>query len=131
MMIFFLSLGLASQSALPSDRHFIGRIHVRRQRREFGGAGVDALEAGPDVQRLARGANVVFLLAGQLGQARIGKAHRLEAAQAFASLGKPFVRDVRLDGDDGFDLAQEPGIIAGDLLDFVQRKTVAHRLGGD
>ena len=79
MMIFFASVGLASHTACAAHRRLIGGIHVRRQRLEFGGAGIDALVAGPDVERVARCAHRGFLLAGQLGQARVGKAHGFEA----------------------------------------------------
>ncbi len=44
-------IGFAHHRA--AHRRLIGGIHVGRQRLEFGGAGVDALVAGMDVQRVA------------------------------------------------------------------------------
>ena len=55
----------------------------------------------------------------------------LQAAQALGVLGQAVRANSLFGRDDGFDLAQEPGIVAGDALDLVQRKTVAHRLRRD
>ena len=68
-------LGLAFDRAVNCG--LIGRIHVRRDRGEFGGAAIDALERRMDVQLAARGTHVFFRRARQLGEARIGEAHGL------------------------------------------------------
>ena len=127
---FLLIAGIGFALRLAAHRRLVGRIHVGRQRLEFGGASVDTLVAGMNIERVAGGAHLRFLLAGELGQPRIGEAHGFEAAEALVVLGQAVRFDRSFGLDDGFDLAQEPGIIAGDLLDFRQRKAVPHRLGG-
>jgi hypothetical protein len=48
-----------------------------------------------------------------------------------ASLGRPSSHDLRLFGDDLFDVAQEPGIEVRDRVDLLDREAFAHRLRDD
>ena len=50
---------------------FVAGVHVRRFRREFTGAGIDALEHRPHVQRTAGTGHLGLARAGQLGQPRV------------------------------------------------------------
>ena len=52
-----------------ADRRLIGRIHVRRERREFRGAGVDALEHGPHAELATRSARTSFSFASSAWRA--------------------------------------------------------------
>ncbi len=113
----------------PAACRFIAGIHIGRQRREFGGAGIDPLETGPHIQRVTRRAHIHFLHAGQPGQAGVGKAHRFEAAESLGILRQAAPANIGFDLYDRPHFAQEPGIIAGDLGDLFQRKAVPHRLG--
>ena len=102
--------GLAFDAAIKG-RRFVAGIHIGCRRGEFGGAGVDALEDGAHAQRAAGAAHGGLVLIGQLRQARIGEAHRLEGAEGGGIGRKTERRDVALDQHDFFDLAQEPGFV--------------------
>ncbi len=79
-------------------------------------------------QRLTRSAHLLRGLAGQRGQPRVGEAHLLEIAQRRGLGRQAGVAHGLLHCDDGFDLAQEPGIVFGDRLNLRHRKAQAHRL---
>src|SRR5689334_22106093 len=81
-------------------RSFVRRIHVRRQRGEFRGAGIDALEAGMHAEPRAQYTHVLFRSAGELREPRIGKAQRLESSQIMRVLGQAIRGDIAFDVKD-------------------------------
>ena len=74
--------GLAGRGA--GERRLVGRIHVGGGRGELGRAGVDALEHRPHAERAAALRHLVGRQPGELAEARVGEAHRLEPPQRAA-----------------------------------------------
>ena len=144
---------------LAKARGFVGRIHVGRDRLEFGSTAVDPLEHRIDAQlatqlanfflarRARHGAQRVMQQAGTLrlrfaeptcdahrpygqrGKPLVGKAHRLQAAHFGRIIGQAIVADHLLFIDDCLDLAQEPWIETGDLGDLLDREILTESLG--
>ena len=110
------------------ERHVVGRIHVGRGRSEFGGAGVDALEHRPHAEVAAFLRHGCRGLAGELGEPRIGKAHRLEPAQRAGLAGQALGADFGFGFDDAADLRQEPRIDAAGGVDLGVAHAEPHRL---
>ena len=76
-----------------ADRRFIGRIHVGRERREFGGAGVDALEHRPHAElRRARRARLFRLCPVSVARRASEKPIALSRRRPSASSGRPSSR---------------------------------------
>ena len=109
---------------------FIGGIHVGRGRAELGGAGVDALVDRLHAEPGAEGGDVRFGLAGQDGEAVVGKAESFQAAQRSGVGGQAGGGDEALGVDDAGELAQEPGIEFAGVVDFFDREAGAEGLGG-
>ena len=152
---FGLVLGLAEQ------RRLVGRVKVRGRGVEFGGAAVDALEHGGYAKLEPRGADLfggnapgkclerimddarsarrrfarpaidLRRAQGELGQAGVGKAQGLEAAEAGRVLRQALLTDLDLGGHDFDKPIEEPGVETGDLVDPLDRKAVAQRLARD
>jgi hypothetical protein len=142
-------------------RRLVGRVHVRRPGRELGRDRIDSLEDGADAepvaqlahfllgggadhrlqrivdQPVAARADLVGAAANaggkqvELGQAPVGKAHRLEPAQAIGVARNAVAGDLRLGIHDLPDPLQEPGIIFRDGMDLGDGEPFAQRLGGD
>ena len=136
----------------------VGRIHIRGNRLELGGAAVDALEDGEDAELVAQGAH--FLGAGRAchgdqrvveqprtlglglgktarhahrpyregGKAPIRKAHRLQAPQPRRIARQAIGLQFLLGGDDRLDLAQEPRVVMRDRGDVLDAHAFAERL---
>ena len=147
-----LVLGLAKAGGL------VGRIHIGRDRLEFGGAAVDPLVHRIDAElaaqiahfllarRAGHGAQRIVQQAGPLGlrfaqpardtdrphrqrgKPLVRKAHRLEAAHFGLGIGQAVMRDHVLFVDDRFDLAQEPRVVPGDRLDILDAQPLAEGL---
>ncbi len=104
--------------ALALRRHLgllvVGRVVVRRGRRELGGAGVDGLEHRSDAEPVAQGAHAV--LAGEFGTQRrdlpVGQAVPFRLAQQ-RFVERRRVLDLSADLDDQRELVEEPRIDAG------------------
>ncbi len=69
------------------------------------------------------------LLTGQLGNPLIGKAEFLEAHPFFRGVRQTIGLQTGFGTDDVFDLMQEPRVIMGDLVNFLNGHTEAHGLG--
>ena len=107
---------------------FVGGIHIRRLGLEFGGTGINPLEAGLHAQIAARPAHLCLVAPGQRGQAGVAEAHHLELAQPFFIQRQPVFADLGLGLDDFADTREEPRVIGGGVLDVVIAQPVAHRL---
>ncbi len=68
-------------------------------------------------------------LPAQLGEAAIGKAHRLEAPQGRRVVGQAPVADLLFDVDDALDLLEEPHVDAARVVDVLEAHAEPHRLG--
>ena len=121
-----LALGLGRAVAA-----FVGRIHVRRQRRELGGAGVDALEHGPDLEAGAEPAYPLLRYAAKGGDARIGKTLALEPGKAGAIAGQAVRAQFLLGLHQFLDLGQEPRIVFASVVDLLDIEAEAESLGDD
>ena len=97
MMTLRRSVGSASHSAGRSAVALVAGIEVGRARRELGGAGVDALVDRAHAEARAAAATSAADLPGELGQARVGEAHLLEASRPLASVGRPLGAHLGLD----------------------------------
>ena len=97
---------------------FIGGVHIRRQGRELGGAGVDALVDRHDGEAAPAVGDVRFPAAGQLGEALVGEAHLLEPQHGRRIGGQALAAHRFLGLDDLLDLAQEPRVDAAGLVDL-------------
>ena len=77
-------MGRASSASGAGERGLVGRVHVGGGRGELGGAGVDALvdRADAEAAGAASRTSVAFWPVSS-ARRRVGKAHGLEAAQAF------------------------------------------------
>jgi hypothetical protein len=126
---FFEGTGLAFD--LAHDGGLVGGIHVGRLRLELGRAGVDALEDGRDAEVLARAADLVLVAAGKPGEAGVGEAHHLEAAEAGFAHRQAVPAEVGLDLHDLADAGEEPAVEGGGGGDLVVGQPVAHRLRDD
>ena len=79
------TLRCGGRAGLAFDRAqrpgLVGRVHVGGLGLELGGAGVDALEDRAHAEALALGADRGLGAGGQGGQAGVGEAEHLQAAQ--------------------------------------------------
>ena len=116
----FLALAWARLAFhIAHGRGLVGGIHIGRLGLEFGGTCVDAFEYGRDAQVLARAAHIALGAAGQLGQARIGKAHHFQFAQPVFCDWQAVFAHLVFGGNDFADAGQEPGVKHGDGLNFI------------
>ena len=67
-------------------------------------------------------------LSGELGEPRIGKAHRFERAQRTGLSGEPFFADFRFRFDDAADLRQKPRIDPAGGVNLSVAHAEPHRL---
>ncbi len=109
----------------------VGRVHVGGLRLELGAAGVDALEDRADAEALALGADAGLGAGGEGGEAGVGEAELLEAAERVRLAREAGLDQAGLLVDDLADAGEEPGVVAGDGVDLFVGEAVAHRLGGD
>src|SRR5690606_29705376 len=110
---------------------FVRGIHVRGAGGELGRAGIDALVHGTHIELVAQLADLGFGGIQQERQAAIGEPHALELPQrGVVEVGQRLLFERQFDVDDFLDLRQEPGVDAGDVVDFVEgeplREGVAH-----
>ena len=112
-------------------RRFIGRIHIRRLGSEFAGAGINALEHRADPQGTAFGGDLRFQLAGQIGDAGIGKTHGLQTAKAVGAGRIVASLQARFDLHQFLDLAQKPRLELGDGVDAFDAHAFAQGLCRD
>ena len=110
------------------ERRLIGRIHVGRWRREFGGAGIDALEHRADAKRMPACLHFGFGQVGEHGKPRVGKAHGLQRAQAEGVRRQAVMPDLGFHVDDGAHLGQEPRIDLAGVEDILIAPAEPHRL---
>ena len=68
---------------------------------------------------------------GEGGEAGVGEAHHLEAAQRVRLARQAGLADRGLLVDDLADAGEEPRVVAGDGVDLVVGEAVAHGLGGE
>ena len=120
-------IGLAFRRVDPVA--LVAGIHIRGQRRELGGAGVDALvdRAHAEPARAARSAP---RSAGEAGEPRIRKPHLLQPQQRSRIVGSPSRRTSLL-GDDLADALQKPRIVAAGGVDLGGREAVPEGLRDD
>ena len=111
--------GFTVRLVLAEQRMLIGGVQVRRLRREFGGAGVDALVDRAHIQSMTLVAYRLFGLAGQFGEAFVGEAHGLNVGQRVGVVRQALRTDLVFRSDDFLELAQEPFVDGGDGVDFV------------
>ena len=143
---------------LTEGRGLIGRIHIGRDRLEFGRAAVDPLEHRKHAKLVPQRAHL--FLAGraghgdeciveqartlglglahparhahrthrQRGEALVGEAHRLQSAQACGIARQSIGLHFAFGSDDLIDLAQEPWIVEGDGSHFLDAHTLAEGL---
>jgi len=114
---------------LAVERSLVGRIHVGGGRGELGRRGVDALIDRPDAERLAQRPHVLGLLAGEIGEAAIGKAHRLEAAQRFGRIGQAELAHLVLGYDQAVHLLEEPRVDLRRIVDVFEAHAEPHGFG--
>ena len=161
MTIFSRSVGCALAFGRAEARRFIGRIHIRRFRLEFGGAGVDAFEHRTHAQFVAQRADFVLghrtrhrarglhrdartvphrrFHAGphierfdrQKRQALVRKAHRFQAAQRLGAVRQAVRLDLGFCRDDFREPLQKPRIKFGNRMDFGNAHALAQGLRRD
>ena len=90
------------------ERRLVGRIHVGGRRREFGGAGVDALVDRRDAERRARLGDVALVEPGERAEARVGEAGRLQQPQIVGVLRQAEAAHLVLEADDFRHPLEEP-----------------------
>ena len=140
--------GLALVLRFAEARRLVGRVHIGRLRLEFGGAGVDPLEHRADAEPMAQAPDLglgggadhrldrivdqavrpgprlhpaagdVRRLEVELGEAAIGKAHRLQAAHPGGVARQAVAADRLLLLDELAEPLEEPGVVAGDRVDL-------------
>ena len=113
---------------MACERRFIGRIHIRGRRREFGRTGVDAFEYGTHAERATLRFHGLFGPARQHGQPRIRKAHRLQASHAKCMRREAVRLDLAFHFNDAAHLGEKPRIDLARIKDFVIRPAESHRL---
>ena len=102
------------------EGHLVGRVEIGGRRGELGRAGVDPLVDRVDVEPGAERRHLGLAGVGELGEARVGEALRLEPAERPGAVGQAVLPELRLGCDDPLELAEEPRVDmrgAGDLLD--------------
>ena len=107
----------------------VGAVHIGGVGGELGGAGVDPLIDRMHAQECTPFGDRRFAEVGQRRQAFVGEAQPLQTPQFHLPARQTALAQVRLFVDQGFDVAQEPGIEVRHLLDPFQRETVAEGLG--
>ena len=112
-----------------AERGFVGRIHVRGRRGEFGRAGVDALVDRGDAQRGAGRRDLGFLHAGKRGEPRVGKAGRLEPLEIGGVPGQAEFAHAGFERDDVGEPLQEPQVDLGDVVRLGDAHAEPQRLG--
>ena len=112
----------------PGEGRIIGRVHVGGGRGELGGARVDALEHRSHRERATSLRHRLLGKPGELAEAGVGEAHRLEPAQSPRRCRQAFGPDLLLHFDQTADLAEEPGIDLAGAMDILIGKTEPHRL---
>ncbi len=110
------------------ERRLVGRIHIRRGRGEFGGAGIDALEYRADAERAALFHHLVGAGAGELAEPLVGKTFGLQPPERARRGGQTLGLDLGFRFHDGADLAQEPRIDAAGIVDQFVVGADAHGL---
>ena len=110
------------------ERRLVGRVHVGGRRGELGRAGVDALEHRPHAERAPRRRHIGLGALRQHREARVGEAHRLEAAQRAGGLRQALAADLGFHLDDAADLREEPRIDLARGEDLLVGEAEPHRL---
>ena len=114
----FLPRGGAAFANGRAEPAFIGGIHIRRLRCEFGSAGINPLIDGHHAKLDAECGHFGFGAAGEHCQPLIGKAHGLDVTQRSGVSRQAIAADIGLSVHQFFNLTQEPGV---EFAGFVNR----------
>ena len=107
----------------------VAGIVVRRSRFKFGGTGVDHLEGRRNALFLTEGPYFVFRLAGKAGDDGVG--HAVPFSQPDVVFRKALLLQGFFQVDDVLQLAEEPHVVARNIVNLFFAEAEAQGLGDD
>ena len=120
-----IGLALRRRETVP----LIARVHVRGQRRELGGAGVDALVDRSQLETPSPRRDSLLIEIRELSEPGVGKAHLLQAQESRAVPRQPFPAHSLLNIHNPADLLEEPRLEPAGGVDFGGREPMPISLG--
>ena len=103
----------------------VGRVKIRGQRGEFGGAGVDALVDRRETKAAARFRDLAFVEPRKAREAPVGKSHLLEPQECCRVLRKPVAAHALFGFHDFPNAVEEPRFEVASGMDLGGGETVA------